>query len=66
MMKRPEPIAQQFNLSLVSAPATKVSPDKQMELKLALIELLHNAACPASETQGEQGENHDDDPQTNR
>jgi hypothetical protein len=68
MMKRTcEPIAQQFNLSLVSAPATKISPDKQKELKLALIELLHNAACPASETQGEQGENHhDDDSQTNR
>jgi len=49
-------ITQQFHLSLVSAPATAVSQDKQEELKLALIELLSNAACTDHEAQNKGGE----------
>jgi anti-sigma regulatory factor (Ser/Thr protein kinase) len=56
-------ITQQFNLSLVSTPLMEVSQDKQKELRLALIELLTNAACPADETQDNRGDNHE--PQTN-
>ena len=59
MKRTAKSIAQQFNLSLVSAPATQVSPDKQKELKLALIELLTNATCPAGETPGQPGGNHE-------
>lgn len=64
MKRTAKSIAQQFNLSLVSAPATNVSPDKQEELKLTLIELLTNATCPPGEMQGHPGGDHE--PQTNR
>jgi hypothetical protein len=58
-------IAQQLNLSLVSAPATEVSQGKQEELKLALIELLTTkATCPPDETQDNSRGDHE--PQTNR
>ncbi len=56
MKRTAKAIAQQFNLSLVSTPATAVSQDKQEELKRALIELLSNAACTDSEAQDKGGE----------
>jgi anti-sigma regulatory factor (Ser/Thr protein kinase) len=56
MKRTATPIAQQFNLSLVSTPATSVSQAKQEELKLALIELLSNAACTDSAAQDNGGE----------
>ena len=56
MKRTAKPIAQQFNLSLVSAPATAVSQDKREELKLALIELLSNAAGTDSQAQHNGGE----------
>jgi anti-sigma regulatory factor (Ser/Thr protein kinase) len=56
MKRTAKPIAQQFNLLLVSTPATAVSQDKQEELKLALIELLNNAACTDNEAQDNGGE----------
>lgn len=65
MKRTAKSIAQQLNLSLVSAPATEISQDKQEELKLALIELLTtNATCPLDETQDNPGGDHE--PQTNR
>ena len=45
-------IAQQFNLSLLSAAPILISQDKQKELKLALMELLTDAVCP-SQKEGE-------------
>ena len=40
-------IAQQFNLSLLSATPIMISQDKQKELKLALMELLTDTVCPS-------------------
>ena len=57
-------IAQQFNLSLLSAVPTTISLDKQKELKLALIELLTDAVCPSQDERDDRGG--DDEPQTNR
>lgn len=64
MKRSGKPIAQQFNLSLLSAVPTTISQDKQKELKLALIELLTDAVCPSQdEREGQGGE---DESQTNR
>lgn len=64
-MKRSSmPIAQQFNLSLLSAGPTMIPQDKQKELHLALMELLTAAVCPKqNETEDRGGE---DESQTNR
>ena len=45
MKRSSKPIAQQFNLPLLSAAPIMISQDKQKELKLALIELLSDAVC---------------------
>jgi hypothetical protein len=67
MKRSSKPIAQQFNLSLLSTVPITISQDKQKELKLALIELLTDAVCPS---QGEDREEEDrggeDESQTNR
>jgi hypothetical protein len=44
-------ITRQLNLLLRRTPAIAISPDKQDQLKLALVELLTNAACLEDETQ---------------
>ena len=64
MKRSGKPIAQQFNLSLLSAIPTTISPDKQKELKLALIELLTDAVCPSQDERADRGG--EDEPKTNR
>ena len=64
MKRSGKPIAQQFNLSLLSVFPTTISQDKQKELKLALIELLTAAVCPNQEEREDRGGQ--DESQTNR
>jgi hypothetical protein len=64
MKRSPKPIAQQFNLSLLSAAPTTISQDKQRELKLALIELLTDAVWPSQDEREDRGG--EDESQTNR
>ena len=64
MKRSGKPIAQQFNLSLLSAVPTTISQDKQKELKLALIELLTDAVCPSQGEREDRGG--EDEFQTNR
>lgn len=59
MKRTAKPITHQLNLLLVNTPATTVSQDKQKELKLALIELLTNAARPDGGTQDKRGDDHE-------
>jgi len=63
-MKRSKPIAQQFNLSLLSAAPILISLDKQKELKLALMELLTQAVFPSQKEREDRGGK--DESQTNR
>lgn len=50
MKRTPQLITAQMNLSLkVSTLANAVPQEKQKELKLALVDLLTNAACPKEE-----------------
>ena len=46
MKRSSKAIAQQFNLSLLSAAPMMISQDKQKELKLALMELLTDVIYP--------------------
>lgn len=64
MKRSSKPIAQQFNLSLLSAAPITISQDKQKELKGALIELLTDAVCPRQDERDDRGG--DDESQTNR
>jgi hypothetical protein len=64
MKRSGKPIAQQFNLSLLSAVPATISQDKQKELKLALIELLTDAVCPSQDEREDRGG--EDESQTNR
>jgi hypothetical protein len=64
MKRSGKPIAQQFNLSLLSAVPTTISQDKQKELKLALIELLTDAVCPSQAEREDRGG--EDESQTHR
>jgi hypothetical protein len=57
-------IAQQFNLSLLSAAPIMISQDKQKELKLVLMELLTDAVCSSQNEREHRGG--DDESQTNR
>jgi hypothetical protein len=61
-------IAQQFNLSLLSATPIMISQDKQKELKLALMELLTEAVCPSQNEREKDGGKRggEDESQTNR
>ena len=63
-----QPIAQQFNLSLLSADPMTISQDKQKALKLALIELLTDAVCPSQdrEDREEKHRGGEDESQTHR
>jgi len=63
-MKRSKPIAQQFNLSLLSAAPILISLHKQKELKLALMELLTQAVFPSQKEREDRGGK--DESQTNR
>jgi hypothetical protein len=64
MKRNSKPIAQQFNLSLLSAAPITISQAKQKKLKVALIELLTDAVCPRQDERDDRGG--DDDSQTNR
>jgi hypothetical protein len=64
MKRSSKPIAQQFNLSLLSAAPITISQDKQKKLKVALIELLTDAVCPRQDERDDRGG--DDESQTNR
>jgi hypothetical protein len=64
MKRSSKPIAQQFNLSLLSAAPIMISQDKQKDLKLALMELLIDAVCPSQNERGDRGG--EDESQTNR
>jgi len=64
MKRSSKPIAQQFNLSLLSAAPITISQDKQKKLKVALIELLTDAVCPRQDERDDRGG--DDECQTNR
>jgi len=64
MKRSSKPIAQQFNLSLLSAAPIMISQDKQKELKLALMELLTDAVCLSQNAREDRGG--EDEPQTNR
>jgi hypothetical protein len=64
MKRSSKPIAQQFNLSLLSAAPIMISQDKQKELKLALMELLTDAFCPRQKEGEDRGG--EDESQTNR
>jgi hypothetical protein len=64
MKRSSKPIAQQFNLSLLSAAPIMMSQDKQKELKLALVELLTGAVCLSQKEREDRGD--EDESQTNR
>jgi hypothetical protein len=64
MTRTPKPLARQLNLSLMSAEALPVDPEKHHELTLALIELLTTAACPLDDARGPRGG--DDESKTHR
>jgi hypothetical protein len=64
MKRNSKPIAQQFNLSLLSAAPINIYQNKQKELKLALIELLTDAVCPSQDEREDRGGK--DESQTNR
>jgi hypothetical protein len=64
MKRSSKPIAQQFNLSLLSAAPIAISQDKHKELKRALIELLTDAICPPPDEREDRGG--EDESQTNR
>jgi hypothetical protein len=55
MKRSSKPIAQQFNLSLLSAAPITISQDKQKELKRALMELLTDAVCPSRNEREDRG-----------
>ena len=64
MKRSSKPIAQQFNLSLLSAAPIMISQGKQKELKLALMELLTDAVYPSQKEREARGG--EDESQTNR
>ena len=64
MKRSSKPIAQQFNLSLLSPAPIMISQDKQKELNLALMELLTAAVCPSQNEREDRG--CEDESQTNR
>jgi len=64
MKRSSKPIAQQFNLSLLSAAPITIPQDKQKKLKVALIELLTDAVCPRQDERDDRGGDHES--QTNR
>jgi hypothetical protein len=66
MKRSSKPIAQQFNLSLLSAAPVMISRDKQRELKLALIELLTDAVCPSQDERKDKDRGGEDESQTHR
>ena len=65
MKRTPKPITGQLNLSLMSTPVIAVPQEKQKELKVALIDLLTNAAYPESESP-DHTTGDEDESQTNR
>jgi hypothetical protein len=64
MKRSSKPIAQQFNLSLLSAAPIMISQDKRKELKRALMELLTDAVCPSHNEREDSGG--EDESQANR
>jgi hypothetical protein len=66
MKRSSKPIAQQFNLSLLSAAPIAISQDKHKELKRALVELLTDAVCPPQNKREREDAGGDDESQTNR
>ena len=64
MKRSGKPIAQQFNLSLLSAAPLMMFQDKQKELNLALMELLTDAVSPSQNEREDRGG--EDESQTNR
>ena len=63
MKRSSKPIAQQFNLPLLSATPIRISQDKHKELQLALMELLTDAVCPSQHGREDRGG--EDESQTN-
>jgi hypothetical protein len=64
MKRSSKPIAQQFNLSLLSAAPIMIPQDKHKELKRALMELLTDAVCPSQNERRDSGG--EDESQANR